>query len=266
MSGFIAALPMYDWAEAREAVDAEWAVMRRAFRAAGVDAPRRLARRNGDMPAVPGGVRDRAGAPVAPDPAMLPPEELDVETLWRHPQLLLAQTCWGPMEMGLSADAVVVAQPDYSAFEGGQGTLYSSAILMRRSASPHDASAPAGHGPCVPVALLRGVRFAYNGADSMSGMLALGRDLAALGFGMEVFSQTIETGGHRASIVAVAEGRADACAVDCRSLDLARRFEKRTAEVAVVGWTAKRKGLPLITSRHTPAPVVARMRAALGRF
>ncbi|MEP4421807.1 MAG: phosphate ABC transporter substrate-binding protein, partial [Nitratireductor sp.] len=60
MSAFIAALPMYDWPECRAETDAQWAAMAGRLRAAGVDAPAQLVRRNADMPAVPGGIRDAA--------------------------------------------------------------------------------------------------------------------------------------------------------------------------------------------------------------
>ena len=98
MTQFVAALPMYDWPERRAEVDAEWAALRDRLRAHGVDAPERLVRRNADLPPVPGGIRDADGAVIAPDPATLAPDEFDLATLWRHPALLLAQTCWGPMQ------------------------------------------------------------------------------------------------------------------------------------------------------------------------
>src|SRR5258708_7157917 len=136
MSTFIAALPMYEWPETRAQTDAEWSRFRAFFQRAGIDAPQGIIRRNADMPAVPGGIRDSGGPGISPDPATLPPDELDFQTLWRHPQLLLCQTCWGPMELGLAAHVQVVGQPSYKGFEGGQGQLYSSAILMRALPSP----------------------------------------------------------------------------------------------------------------------------------
>jgi ABC-type phosphate/phosphonate transport system substrate-binding protein len=99
---------------------------------------------------------------------------------------------------------------------------------------------------------LRGARFAYNGPDSMSGILALTRDLAALGESLDMFADRVETGAHRASVVAVAQGRADACAIDCRTWDLVRRFEPAAVKVEVVGWTGRRKGLPYVASRAAP--------------
>lgn len=262
MSDLFAALPMYDWPQIRAEVDAEWAAIRRALLASGVDAPERLVRRNGDMPPVPGGIRDASGAMVAPDPAMLPPDERDFPTIWQHPNLLFGQTCWGPIELGLVPNARVVGQPDYSAYEGGQGALYSSAIVMRRGKET-PVPAPDGASPSIPLDLIRGKRFAFNSRDSMSGMLALTRDLAALGETLAMFSRQVESGAHHASVLAVAEGRADVATIDCRSWDLVRRFEPRAGEVVVVGWTGKRKGLPYITSRSTPEALVAKLSAAV---
>src|SRR5262245_61543230 len=124
---FIAALPMYEWPETRDATDRDWERLRAALRSAGIDAPETIVRRNADMPAVPGGIRNGDGRPLAPDPASLPPEELDFPTLWRHPDILLTQTCWGPMELGLADDVQFVGQPNYDGIEGGQGIMYSSA-------------------------------------------------------------------------------------------------------------------------------------------
>ncbi|MCV0397930.1 MAG: PhnD/SsuA/transferrin family substrate-binding protein [Rhizobiaceae bacterium] len=252
MTGLLAALPMYDWPEARAETDAEWAAIRERLAAAGIDAPERLARRNADLPPVPGGIRDGEGRVVAPDPALLPPDELDLPTLWRHPALLFGQTCWGPMETtGLAERVRVVGQADYSACEGGEGALYSSAILMRRG----DAPATASRG--LPVEALRGARLAYNDPCSMSGILALTRDLETLDLTLDIFGGRVETGSHRGSIGAVARGEADICAVDCRTWALARRFEPAAAALSVVGWTAKRKGLPYITAHGALADRVA---------
>ena len=260
----VAALPMYDWPEVRAETDAEWARIAAALQAAGIEAPRQLARRNADLPAVPGGILDCEGRSIAPGPATVPPDELDLSTLWRHPALLIAQTCWGPMEAGLAAHVQVVGQPDYSACEGGEGPLYSSAIVMRRGDSHGVAPAPADGSPLVPISLIRGKRFAYNEPTSMSGLLALKRDLLSMGEKLSIFAENIETGSHRASALAVAEGRADVCAVDCRSWAMMRRFRPVFDELVVVGWTARRPGLPFVTSNKTSPEHLAILRGALG--
>jgi ABC-type phosphate/phosphonate transport system substrate-binding protein len=244
----VAALPMYDWPERRAEVDAQWVAIRDRLRAKGFDAPELLTRRNGDLPAVPGGIRDASGAVIAPDPATLPPDEFDLPTLWRHPALLFTQTCWGPMELGLAAHVHVVGQDDYSGMAGGDDALYSSALVMRRGEGLA-APAPGGSESALPAsARMRGKRLAFNSLDSMSGYLGIQRDLAARGEGFELFARLVETGGHRMSIEAVASGRADIAAIDCKSWALAQRYDEVASALIVVGWTGKRKGLPFISA------------------
>jgi ABC-type phosphate/phosphonate transport system substrate-binding protein len=217
---YVAALPMYDWPERRHEVDAEWGELRDALRARGINAPESLTRRNADLPGYSGDL----------------PDELDLPTLWQHPNLLLAQTCHGPLELWLRG-VRVVGQEDYSGIEGGEGELYSSAIVMREKARPDAAL----------LDLLKGKRLAYNAPDSLSGYLALERDLEAQSSGLKIFSALIETGGHRKSIRAVAEGRADVAAIDCRSWMLAQRYEVAAKGLEAVWWTGKRQGLPFVT-------------------
>lgn len=262
MSDLVAALPMYDWPEVRDEVDAQWAGLREAFRQKGIDAPQAIVRRNGELPQVPGGIHDTEGRLIAPDPVTLPPNELDYHQLWLHPALLFAQTCWGPMELGLSKQVQVVGQPSYDAYEGGQGELYSSALVMRTGEGPQVRS-PADGKALLPLDLMRGKRFTFNSLDSMSGVIGLTRDLQAAGESLDIFSSRSESGGHRGSIVAVAEGKADIAAIDCESWALAQRFEPAAQKVAVVGWTARRKGLPYITARMTPKKTVRALREAL---
>ncbi|TPK98929.1 phosphate ABC transporter substrate-binding protein [Mesorhizobium sp. B2-4-14] len=265
MSEFVAALPMYDWPEALGEVDAQWAQLRDAFRQKGIDAPKTIVRRNGDLPPAPGGIRDALGALIAPDPATLPADELDFHEIWLHPALLFAQACWGPMELGLSSHVQVVGQPSYDAYEGGQGELYSSALVMRAGEGP-EVRSPADGMALLPLDVIRGKRFTFNSLDSMSGIIALTRDLQAAGESLDIFSSRSESGGHRGSIVAVAEGRADLAAIDCESWGLAQRFEPAAHKVVTVGWTARRKGLPFITARTTPETTVRAMRDALAEL
>ena len=264
MSVFLAALPMYDWPEVSGETDALWARLRDGLRREVIDAPERLVRRNADMAPVPGGIKDASGAPLAPDPATLPPDEFDFYALWTHPALLFTQTCWGPMGQGLERHVQVIGQPDYSAFEGGQGALYSSAVVMRRDNQALAGVSPPSDGEAaLPLSLLRGRRLAFNSTDSMSGILALTRDLVDMGETLDIFAERLESGGHRASIVAVAEGRADVATIDCRSLALAQRFEPAARNVQIVGWTALCKGLPFITVRTMPSETVRLLQHAM---
>ncbi|MBB2205461.1 phosphate/phosphite/phosphonate ABC transporter substrate-binding protein [Gluconacetobacter takamatsuzukensis] len=249
---FIAAMPMYDPPEERTAVDATWRQLRDALRQRGIPAPQTLARRNADLPPIPGGIRDTAGTLIAPDPATLPPDALDLHTLWRHPALLWGETCWGPLDRGLKPFVHVVGQNSYDGLTGGNGPLYRSALVAprHRGEEPDVPPDPSGVPRLPPLA---GRRFAFNAPDSRSGYLALERDLRARGDSMALFSSTIQTGSHLASLHRLAAGEADLAAIDCRSWALARRHHPSlTARLRVTGWTSPATGLPFICSAHLP--------------
>jgi ABC-type phosphate/phosphonate transport system substrate-binding protein len=205
-----AALPMYDWPETRQETDCEWNAIRDALRAEGIDAPDSLTRTNKNLPPVPNGLHASDQLPVS--------ESFDLTKMWQHPLLLFGQTCWGPLEQGLEPQVVVVGQPNYSRYEGGEREQYSSAILMRRGErgdSSLDTMADI-------LQFIRGKRFAFNSPDSMSGFLALERDFLQINESLDIFAERVETGSHRASIKAISEGRADVCTIDCRTWDLAK--------------------------------------------
>jgi ABC-type phosphate/phosphonate transport system substrate-binding protein len=241
---------MYDWPVLRAETDAMWANMRARFIQNGIDAPEHLVRRNGDMSPVPGGIRAEHGAIIAPDPATLDPEAFDLAVLWRHPSLLLSMTCWGPMELGLCEHVQVIGQSNYDGIMGGAGELYSSAIIARKGEDGSAVIAPERGDATLPIDQFRQSRLAFNEHRSMSGYLSLKRDLEAMGENLGLFDQLIETGAHRASVIAVARGDADFAAIDCKSWMLAKRYEPAAEALHVVGWTGQRKGLPFIRAKH----------------
>lgn len=263
MDAGLAALPMYDWAECRGETDAHWQALRRHLRDAGIEAPEHLARRNRDLPALPGGLKDAEGQVIAPDPASLPADDLDVEVLWRHPGLLLAQTCWGPLSRGLARHVRALAQPRYDRFEGGQGIFYSSVIVMHRRSGADAVSAPADGAARIPWSLLENRVFVFNASDSMSGTIALCADCHAAGKAVPDLDAGIRTGGHRESIRALARGEGDFAAIDCRSWQLALEHEPAARELLTVGWTRRRRGLPIITSLQRGEDEVRRLKRAL---
>ncbi len=227
MSGVVC-LPMYDWPEECAAVDALWATIR--------------ARTGGDL-----------SAELA-----RPADESALFALWRDPALVLSQTCWGPLSLGLLPGLRVLAQPDYSDVAGGQGPLYRSVLIGRAGIAR---AAPEGREADLPDDLLSGRVLAANARHSLSGWLALAGDLGV--DPAQRAAAVVMTGGHRASIRAVAEGRADLAAIDCRSWALAQRHEPCAAGLVVLGWTAARPGLPYVTGRLTAPGTVARLRETL---
>lgn len=198
----------------------------------------------------------RALVPELPARLTRPETEAALQALWRDPALLLGQSCWGPMQAGLAAHVHVLAQPCYDDVPGGCGIHYRSALVMRGG---NPCPVPDHEGAVLPDHLA-GLRVAINAANSISGSLALAQDMGA------GVTAPLITGSHRASIRAVAEGRADLAAIDCRSWAMALAHEPAAAALSVVGWTARRLGLPYITSRATPLALRRKLSDALTRL
>ena len=235
-----AMLPMYDWPEEHAHSDAFWARVRR-------------------------GTLARLGQTAVLPAALTRAPWAEVPALWRDPGCLFAQTCWGPLRLGLLSALRVLAQPDYSAVPGGRGVFYRSALVARQETAralglTAPAPVPATPAASIPAAMLATHRFAFNEANSLSGFLALAADL-----GRDPRQATIclETGSHRASIRALAEGRADIAAIDCRSWQMAQRREACATALCVIGWTQERPGLPYVTSRSSAPDLVRALQETL---
>ena len=246
---------MYDWPEYRQEIDSHWTELGTSLRASGIEAPARLTRGNADLRG------NGTGAESEGSNA----DGFSFEALWLHPDLLLAQTCWGPLSHGLEPRVRVVAQPTYSGIEGGSGIGYSSAVVMRRNGATDPVAAPAHGETVIPWEHLEGRRFAYNSTGSLSGYLAFQEDCAAAGKPFPDLDLSTKTGGHRESIRAVAAGDADFAVIDCKCWRMAKEHEPAAGEVIAVGWTSRRMGLPIITSLERTDPEVEKICAALAK-
>ena len=222
----IASLPMYDWPEERAATDALFADLR---------------------------ARDLQD--LLPPTLSVPDDAL---AHWADPALVFSQTCWGPISLGLVDALVPLAQPDYGDVPGGQGPFYRSAVVARTGIA---LAPPTQDAALLPDDLMQGRRFVANSDHSLSGFLSVARDLAI--DPATLARQTVFTGSHRASIVAVAGGKADIAAIDCRSWALALRHMPCATGLVVIGWTKARLGLPYVTRRDLPRPQASRLREAL---
>lgn len=214
-----AALPMYDWPEVRTQTHAFWH-------------------------------RVRARLPHLPD--LSHPETMDeLLDLWRCPTTILADCCWGTVDLGLCSTQQRLARRSYDGVLGGSGTTYRSAIIARKGEIAHpadEAVIPAGAAE---------LRWAANSLDSRSGWLAPAEDI---GLSKD---QILWTGAHRASIRTVATGHADIAAIDCRSWQLALAHEPAARDLVVIGWTAPRPGHFFMTGAETTPEVVDALRAGL---
>lgn len=170
----------------------------------------------------------------------------DPWAVWRGADLLLSQTCGLPFSARLSGTVSLVGAPAYDlACPPG---FYRSEIIARADDSAGDVGALAGR------------RFAYNMRESQSGWAAF---TTGIGDPAAWFAELVETGAHRASIKAVAEGEADAACIDAVAWRLAERWEPAAARVRVVASTAPTPGLPVITAKR-PESETGRIAAAVG--
>ena len=179
-------------------------------------------------------VRARLASEGIDAPARLARDGND-DAYWTAPNLLLGQTCGYPLATRLKGKVRYVATPIYSV-EGCAGPQYSSAIVVKDDSDLDVSSFSSG-------------TFTYNSNSSLSGYRAI---RAMFGEPAEVFADTVKSNGHRYSARMIADGGADVAAIDAVCWSMLQQFEAETAsKLRVIGWTAKRPSLPMITSLNT---------------
>ncbi len=218
----IANFAMYDLPEVTAATDALWAGMARALTREGLD-----------------------GVPEALT------RGVDLDQLWRSPELLFSQTCGYPLLHAYKDALRLVATPVYDA-AGCQGPDYVSMIVVREDD-------PAGG-----LGDLRGRRAAINSVTSQSGYSALRATVADLAQEGRFFGKVVTSGSHGASLAMVAAGEADVCAADCVTHALLSRHRPEAlAGLRVLARSPAAPGLPYVTRAAAGDELVARLRAGL---
>lgn len=183
------------------------------------------------------------------------PEALDrslpAPALWRDPALLLAQCCGYDLRLGDPPLPCYLATPHYD-LPGCEGPLYCSFLVVREEEEAEG------------LADLRGQRAAVNMAGSHSGQNVLRYMVSQRGAARPFFGEVLESGGHRASLAAVREGRADLAAIDCVTFGLiARAAPGEVAALRVLERSPAVPGLPYVTAPGTDAEKVAALQSAL---
>lgn len=181
-------------------------------------------------------IRDRLRARGLAAPDALTRGEGAYWQAWERPDLVLSQTCGFPYRARLHHRVALIASPDYG-LEGCPPGYYCSVFVARDS----DART---------LPEFREARFAYNEALSQSGWAAAQNHAHAMGFR---FAPSLETGSHRASAFAVAEGRADLACLDALTWRNLRRWEPALAGLREVARTAPTPALPYIASAAADA-------------
>ena len=167
---------------------------------------------------------------------------------WDSAGMILSQTCGFPYRTNLHGKVRLVGTPDYGLPDALPGYYYSQMVVAADRAGDWSR-------------FLSGT-LAINDYGSQSGWAAPQNHAAAQG---ARFSRILETGSHRDSARAVAEGRADIAAIDAVTWRLIERYRPDTAaRLRIVARTEPTPGLPLITaSRNDAAAVAQAVRTAL---
>ncbi|MBL9047398.1 MAG: PhnD/SsuA/transferrin family substrate-binding protein [Tabrizicola sp.] len=167
---------------------------------------------------------------------------------WMSPDLVLSQTCGYPFRARLYPQVTYVGTPDFGV-EGCAPGFYRSVFVARAD------------DPRCRVGEFDGARFAYNEALSQSGWAAPQIHAAKLGIRLP---PALQTGAHRLSAEAVAEGRADIAALDAVTFRLLSATAPGMGALKPVGLTDPTPGLPLITaSTRDPEPIFAAVTEAI---
>jgi len=193
-------------------------------------------------------VRDHLRAQGIAGPDALTRGEAAYWPAWESPDLILSQTCGYPFRARLHDRVTYVGTPDYGV-EGCAPGHYRSVFIAR------------AEDPRAGLADFDGARFAYNEGLSQSGWAAPQTHAAKLGLRLP---PALQTGAHRLSALAVADGRADIAALDAVTFAHLQALDPIAARLKVVGLTDPTPGLPLITAEgRDPAPVFGAVSAAI---
>lgn len=165
----------------------------------------------------------------------------DPWVIWRDPALVLAQTCGLPYRAKLHDLVQLVGTPDYG-IPGCEPGFYNSVLIVRADDTRPD------------LAAFDDAPFAYNEPLSQSGWAAPAAHFAKSGLKP---GPLLQTGAHRASAEAVAEGRADIAALDALSWQMMQRWDAFATDLRVIAATVPTPGLPFITAHGADAAEIA---------
>lgn len=200
----MAGLPMYDWPEVHDAINALWSAISARLGVAGVEAP------------------------------VSPWRPVDAADLWSHPDLLVGETCGAQVAGEYRGRFEVLGVLDH-AVDGCRPGYYRSVVVVRDD------------DPAVGLADLRGRTAVVNERQSQSGHAALVTEVAPLAVDGRFFGSVVESGTHRMSIRAVADGRGDVATIDAVSWQLALDHEPAVDTLRILSWTEPLPAPPLVT-------------------
>jgi ABC-type phosphate/phosphonate transport system substrate-binding protein len=206
----IANLMMYQRPQLVEAHTRYWTLIRKHLSDAGIDSPQVLS------------------------------QDAEEFFVWKHPDLVLSQTCGMPYRTWLHDKVQLVGTPDFGLTDCPAG-YYRSAVIVREDDIRTEITA------------FKNAVFAYNQTFSQSGYAAPFWHLKPEGFW---FKHRLHTEQHLESARAVATGRADIASLDAVTWRDIKKYEPFASKLRVLGWTKPTPGLPLITALGNDADLI----------
>ncbi len=167
---------------------------------------------------------------------------------WQRDDLVLSQICNLPYRARFRDQVTLIGAADYDLADCPSG-YYRSAFVVRadsQAIAPQD---------------MAKARFVCNDTLSQSGYGAPQLWAEACGFQFRLHGKT---GGHNASIAAIANGKADIAAIDAQSWWIEERENALTAKLKVIGYTDVSPGQTFVTRKgEDPAPYFAAITEAI---
>lgn len=174
--------------------------------------------------------------------------EIDHLDSWRRDDLVLGQICNLPYRKVFRHQVELIGASDYG-LEGCPAGHYRSHFVVHRDNPETD-----------PLAL-QDARFICNDTLSQSGYGAPQLWAKARS---GTFHNIQTSGGHFASIAAVAHGQADIAAIDAQSWRLAEAENAETSALRIIGHTDTSPSQSFVTRKgNDPAPYFAAIQAAI---
>jgi ABC-type phosphate/phosphonate transport system substrate-binding protein len=217
----IANLMMYQRPELIEAHNRYWQLIRAHLGDAGIDSPETLS------------------------------QDAEEFYVWKHPQLVLSQTCGMPYRTWLHDKVELVGTPDFGV-QGCPPGYYRSALIVRKD------------DPRTDIASFKDAVFGYNQTFSQSGYAAPFWHIEPKGFW---FKNRLHTEQHLLSAKAVSDGRADIASLDAVSWRNIETYEQCADSLRVLEWTSPTPGLPFITAKgNNPATIFGAIQKAISEL
>ncbi len=178
----------------------------------------------------------------------------DLHGHWQQPKLLLSQTCGYPLMTELNKKVNLLGSFEYDA-PYCSGIFCKSVVICQSNNLRNN------------LLDFKDARVAFNNPLSQSGYNSLRHLIAPFSQNGRFFENSISTGGHKASVLAVQSGQADIAAIDCVTYEGFCRYEPQlTQGLKIINTTQSYPGLPLISALNTPTEVLDALKNSLSRI